>query len=381
MRTQLYKMATIHKKLTYDILISTIIIIVPYLAFIYLLFDPESNSMSFLGYRIQNSFSSNSLMVWHLMNSLVPLILLILFYINTKDTWKILILFPIGFEFISAVYIVYGSIEFSYFLFSIQGLLVALFSILSTVVFDILIFKNFSHTRLVFRPSKLIVFLGKGRISEIKKRASEVLSLKGKVTNWNYSCQLYLMKRVMFSRIEAAKAAVEITTIFRPSSISKRWIITMSLVVLTFLLFSFMLIPGDAINVDLLGWQIPKFGFKSSKVFVWYFNRKFVYVAMFSIWLISCKQWWKWVMISPILLYSLQLIEIFVGQTIIEEQSNFVLFPIIIMLAFILYLLGSLLRRTQTMIDLDGSLEKEFANIIEELSRSDGLEVGLRSNN
>lgn len=366
---------TISKKLRSDLLISILIVIVPFLSFTYLFFDSQSNVLSAFGFVVNHQYKSNSLMIWHLMNSAAPLMLLILFYSNINSNWRYFLLIPISIETISTIFVFHSNINYNEFLFSFYGLALVLLSTLITIGLDRIYLKKFFKIRLVINAKKLLKLISIRRINQYNRKAQEVLGLREKLSKKRYSYHLYHMKDLMYSRIQFAKNAVEIKSIENQKANANSNYYAFTLLLLSFSLISHLLLPKGIENIDVFGIEVSNFGFKSFRSFLWYFNRKFIYILLLFIWLLKCTHWWKWTIFSPIALYSLQLLDIFSDQTFLEEESNFILLPIILISLLFLFSLGSSLVKIQKMISLKGSLDKEFNEIIEELSRNENFKL------
>ena len=279
----------------------------------------------------------------------------------------------------STLFVFHSNIKYAEYLFSFYGLTLILLSISMTIGLDTFYLNRFSHKRLIINRSKFLKLVSIRRISQYNRRAQEVLGLRGKISKIKYSYHLYHMRDIMYSRIQFAKNAIEIENIQYQKVNAKSVYYLVALILLSFSLLSHMLIPKEIENIELFGIEVSNFGFKSFRSFVWYFNRKFIYILLLIIWLINCSHWWKWTIFSPIALYSLQLLDIFSDQTFLEEESNFILLPIIIISLLFLFSIGTSLVKIQKMIMLEGSLDKEFNEIIEELSRNEDFQVDLKS--
>ena len=365
------------KKIKYDLFIAILIVITPFLSFIYMFFDANVDNISFLGFNYSHEYKSNSLMMWTMMNSMVPAILMVLFFLHTKYSWRYLLFFPIGLEFISTLFVFSEDMSYSNFLLSSRGLFSFVFIGFITTTIDLYLLKKYSKTNLSINPNALIRLYSGLYPNTLKKRAQEIIELKGRVSNKKYSCHLFYFRSLIQRKIQEAGRSIRIIEQRNIKPAIKPIIVVGILLFAVTALCSHLLIPKDSENIEILGIEISNFGFRSFRSFVWYFNRKFAYIIILVIWLIQCKHWWKWAILSPISLYSLQFSEIFLDQRIIEEESNLILLPLIIVTVFFLFRISISLNKAQKIVKLNGDLDKEFTEIIEELSKTELQKVNL----
>lgn len=364
-------------KIRYDLFIAILIVITPFLSFVYMFFDGNSDIISFLGFDYSHAYKSNSLMIWTMMNSMVPSILIILFFLDAKYSWRYFLFFPIGFEFISTLFVFCEDMTYSNFLLSSRGLFSLFLVVFITMTIDLLLLKKYSETSLSIKPNILIALYSGIHLNNLNERAQEIIQMKGRVSNKRYSCHLFHFRKLIQNRIQEARKAIRIIEQRSIEPVIKPTIVVGILLFAAITLCSHLLIPKDSGNIEVMGLEISNFGFRSFRSFVWYFNRKFAYIIIFVIWLIQCKHWWRWAILSPISLYSLQFSEIFLDQKIIEEESNLILLPLIVVTVFFLIKISISIYKAQKMVKLNGDLDKEFSEIIEELSKTELQKVNL----
>ena len=107
--------STVKKRFIIEGIIAVIIVISPILSYSYKYLPPNTETLSFLGIEFDsNGFHDASTAIWYYLNKLIPLVLLIIWFVTAKNWWYHAILIPIamyGFQFISVLNYESGRVE------------------------------------------------------------------------------------------------------------------------------------------------------------------------------------------------------------------------------------------------------------------------------
>ena len=95
--------------------------------------------------------------------------------------------------------------------------------------------------------------------------------------------------------------------------------------------------------------------------FAWYFVNKFVPIYLLLIWFFTCKHWWHWILLVPIGMYSFQLWGIINENRGLDELELYLLFPLMMVLVPLIYLIRAKLFNSISGTDLK-AFEEELGN-------------------
>ena len=128
-------------------------------------------------------------------------------------------------------------------------------------------------------------------------------------------------------------------------------------VILFFLLLFVPSINETPINFGLF--KIYAFGFPTVFLFLWFISLKLVILTPLSIWFLKEKKWWKYALISPILITVYQIRTVFVSKTeVLDEYEIFQAFPL---LGLVLIVLLALSKNAQEQYLFQAIYQKTYA--------------------
>jgi dipeptide/tripeptide permease len=135
--------------------------------------------------------------------------------------------------------------------------------------------------------------------------------------------------------------------------------------------FVYLLIPDGLNKIDIGGWSLGNMGFGSLDNLAWYLLKKISIVLFLIIWFISAKNWWKMAILTPLIIYSYQIIEVFFDIGDVDAGNNSkilpILFPVIIALLFLI----QIVRLKSRLMDYIDQFEKELETEISNISKSE----------
>jgi hypothetical protein len=137
------------------------------------------------------------------------------------------------------------------------------------------------------------------------------------------------------------------------------------LVITTLLWFIHYLIPSKEIW-DLGAMQVHSNGFTNVQIFLWFLIRKLIAIIPLTLWFLTCHQWWKYAILSPIILYSYQFWEATQDVSFLDEAGNISAFPAIFCVVLLLLVISKAIKyRVQILImyeQLTDEIENLFKN-------------------
>ncbi len=99
--------------------------------------------------------------------------------------------------------------------------------------------------------------------------------------------------------------------------------------------------------------------FNSLNTFVWFLVSKAVPLYLMLLWFFTCKHWWHWIILVPIAMYAFQLWGILNESQGLDELEIYYLFPLMMILVPLVYLIRAKLFNKMRGDDLK-SFEKEL---------------------
>jgi hypothetical protein len=125
-----------------------------------------------------------------------------------------------------------------------------------------------------------------------------------------------------------------------------------------------LLIPEGLKMVKVGSFNITSYGFKSIDVLAWLFFFKVTYLLALSIWFITCKYWWKYAILSPIILVSYQIWEMFQEVQFIDAWGNLRAFPFVLCILLVLFMLSNYVKYEFKVSELHKSISLELEELI-----------------
>ncbi|MEB8329184.1 hypothetical protein OO009_07435 [Flavobacteriaceae bacterium KMM 6897] len=198
-------------------------------------------------------------------------------------------------------------------------------------------------------------------------------------TKKKYSKQNYLEKLYSAQQVLNAEMDISIQKVKGQKSIRFVFEIISSFILLFIpsLYFMEMLIP-KGVQTYQLGWlEIHDFGFNDVNMFFWYVNLKLCVLLPLMIWFISCKNWWRYSILVPVILTTYQLWELVQNPTSTKADQ----FELLMALPAILFIVGLLLFSSYfinyryKIFDVYLDITNEINDIVGQLSSSNEIVI------
>ncbi|NNL01838.1 MAG: hypothetical protein HKP39_06145, partial [Eudoraea sp.] len=355
-----------------DVVLAILIVVLPFLAYSHLLFSNDNNVLTLFDNHFEHWFQSNEVFVWVILSDLLPLLLLLIMFFTTKSTWKYFLMPLIALYLTGILHTIdYFKISYKYLL-SIEGVSVMILFSIVILSLDHLIFRTYRSKIIKTRLRYLL--LNKLYLDQknVNNKIIAIRKDKTKLSLMHYLNKIYYIKTILKNKL-------------RNNSYSKidnnkhgrrrnEAIIIITLIMITVLWFVDSQIPRGIIEVDFFGFKISSNGFNDVQTFIWIVSRKFIVMVFLSLWFITCKYWWKYAILSPLLLFTYQFWEAFQNVESIDAIGNAKVFPLVLLSVLLVIITSRLVKYQTSLLEFYESINTEVDQIIEELKHEKIIE-------
>lgn len=302
----------VRKLLLLGSIIAILIAISPYLFYLYEIF-PETKTWKTSFFTLKTSFfSSLYIAAWYFANKLIPLYLLFLWFLTCRHWWYHVILIPItmyAFQIASAINDDIGYIEEVNFYYTLPVIL-----FISSIAYPLRV--------------KLLSSIMEG--IDVKTLSIE----KNREQKTKKS-----LKRVIFTRV----------------------LVTFLIAVSPFIFYVYRNFPEDSDTWEIFFFTFRSVHYSSIHMAVWNFMNKFVPLYLLLLWFLTCRHWWKYIILIPMTLYIFQLYSILNSSIkYADEMEIYWLIPVILVTAAVVHTLRlKLFYKVIRGVDLE-KLDKEL---------------------
>ncbi len=308
---------------------------------------------------------------WFVLTKVVAILLLITWFFTTNYRWR---------YFIYVTLLVYSYtlimiFEFIPVLRENIVLNALMISIIALVLVTILDYYYFKKRRDIEFNTKS-TFVDKEFYKKVKNRMAQMKKFEKKLSPKAYFYELYKSKQLIGSAFYKSKSI---------RYISPNWknifdiLICTLLVLMAPLYFIYELIPDGAQSYPLLGFTIDAHGFRDVSIFMWYVSGKLCIIIPLCIWFITCEHWWRYAILSPIVLFSYQLWSAY--QNVIKEIDNYEYFralPTILLLVVLLIFISNKIKYKARILDIYEGLSNEIEILLKKLNVEESESIKVR---
>ncbi|WP_019669621.1 hypothetical protein [Eudoraea adriatica] len=359
------------KKYKSDALIAIVIAVLPFLGYFHLLFSDELNTISLFGWEYTHVLPSNTLFVWYLLKNVISFALLLIWFVTLSMRWKYFLV-PLFILYINDIMEIlfepYGKYYFYPFYFEHNPItikiLIMSFIIGSIYLFDFYYFKHYRRRLLEISIKSLLNASVRDSYNIYSQKLQSLIEKKDGISRTNYLKKIYNAKLILEDRLQLQNktSGVELN-----SNKGKLNLLVIVLLVFTTLLwFSHYLIPEYEQVLDLGIVQVNNNGFDSVRIYLWFLLQKLIILIPMTLWFLTCHQWWKYAILSPIILYSYQFWEATQDVSFLDEAGNISAFPAIFCVVLLLLVISKAIKyRVQILImyeQLTDEIENLFKN-------------------
>jgi len=136
-----------------------------------------------------------------------------------------------------------------------------------------------------------------------------------------------------------------------------------TLIITTLLWFIHYLIPEKQVW-DLEIVQLNNNGFLNVRIFIWFLLQKLIILIPLVLWFITCQQWWKYAIFSPIILYSYQFWEATQNVYSLDAAGNIKAFPAIFCVVLLLLVLSKAIKYRVEILIMYEHLAEEIEDLL-----------------
>ena len=352
------------KKYTFDIFITSSIIILIFLMYAYLVF-PEIAIVKTPFFSFKSNHDGNvQSMMYHNFSKMHLILLISLIFLTTSNRWKFFLI-PI---LIVAYYQVVGLLKDEGF-----GIMVSYFTALLLLIFN-LVFLFFLDKKLAVFKSSFYNIIDIDLLQEImllKENEIKNQHIFQNIASTSNSNKTNDKK--LYGELRNLQTVLYTNSVGRSNHLKSKennrldYIIALFLLIIPFMPFLFKLVPKgmDFLDFEFFKIQTP---FNEAQIFVWFLAFKIVILILLSIWYITTNQIWRYAILMHIAVVALQVYLILNGAIHLDEKEIVYALPIILpLLALIFFLARWIKYRSKAQI-LNEVISERIHQIIEILN-------------
>ena len=138
-------------------------------------------------------------------------------------------------------------------------------------------------------------------------------------------------------------------------------VIALLLAITPFLFYLYQYAPVDSKIWKTSLFTINSGGFSHAQAYVHALFTKITFIIITSLWFITSRDWWKWAILVPLIMFLFQLLGVInYSNKFIDEFDFWISLPIVIPTVLTLIWIGHGLKKTLGAIDLREEIEEEL---------------------
>ncbi|MBT8322761.1 MAG: hypothetical protein KJO94_04715 [Eudoraea sp.] len=349
-----------------ELFFSTYLLVAPFFIYLHLLFDDESVTTTIFGFKYHHAPSSTQYVIWLLINELTAFTFLILMFFSIDQKWKYVLFIPLSIYVLdlaglSGLYIDVDS--------RVLFLQIAIISAFATTLIklDQCIYKRKRTRSLIFKLNTLIhMYFNNSHIKRIVPR------YKGKIQNKEFANisdinKLYHRKLYIKDLIDRYAFGDYFIKPIKGNWIKAFWIIL--ILCSSSLRIAYGYIPKGipAIEIGLL--TIDANGFLDASMFIRFISLKIMILVPLVIWYLNANFWWRYALLSPIILYMYQFWESFQDINSLDAYGNIKVFPLVFLSVLLVLALSRVVRQQSQTLDTYEEISMEIDRLIKKLGK------------
>ncbi|MBL7473564.1 hypothetical protein [Robertkochia sediminum] len=112
------------------------------------------------------------------------------------------------------------------------------------------------------------------------------------------------------------------------------------------------------------------FGFSDVRTMLWVLSTKLVVVLPVTIWFFTSRYWWKYFLLVPFSIFSVQIFEMFKPDQPFDGEEFFMVFPIIVVVLILMTLISLRIRRYLNLKEFYGVMEVKIKDTVRSMART-----------
>ena len=364
------------RKYNTDVFIAILILILPFLIYSHLLFSRYTSELIIFSYRINHWLDNNEVFIWFFLNDLIPFCLVLMMFFTTMKKWKYFLFPLLTFYFLSILrtFNIFSTLEETYL--SLETIIFSLTLVACILIFDFYIAKNF---RQVSSYANLLSVIRQNYKLDIRMILSKLSTLRAE--RYDLSLSQYFKKLFYLHLVVDKNLRSNYNSLNLIQSKDKRRIekaILLLIIFMTFLWFLPYLFPKGLMKVSFASSIIDSNGFNDLRTFVWFGTRKFIVVLFLSIWFITSEYWWKYSILSPLIIFSYQFWESFGEVVQLDSFSNIKVFPLVVINILVVIAISKWVKYRTDLFLIYNVICREVDEMIEELKGDQLTEIAIK---
>ncbi len=343
-----------------DIVFATLILLLPFLLYSYLFFENISLSQLFFGLINQSEKPVDDIFVWHILLRFIPLVCFCIWFITSIYNWRYLIFIPIA---------MFGD---TLIRDSLSPLIISDFNDLELLMTSIFIIVFLIFLLLIIRNKIASFFEKPNELSMTKILRNDARNLYLGIKVWlnnikfkNTRSQFdYLLELAYMDNFLTQKRSNFLNPHKTKTHSNSTKIIVLIFLFLPFIFYFHLIVPDQLQSFNLGFFTITSFGFPSIDILIWLLLLKVTYLVCLSIWFITSIYWWKYAILSPIVLVSYQIWEMFQNVQNIDSWGNFRALPFIVLITMTILILSRYIKYEFKVANLHDFVIKELDEMI-----------------
>lgn len=351
------------RKYVLEVLLAILIVLLPISIYIHLYFDGNAQSIHFFGFEYRHDLANNGVFLWSLLTRLIPFLLCIVWFLTNPYWWRYFIFAPLIYwtdSLVTEIFVFNEAIEDNLVVFSL---------FINTAIIGLLVM---FRQRLNEKSEALTIFVSKQ--NELTQKYQRLHKAMEKEAQSLTEAKQVLPKNEYLRKLIIIKTFIK-NSLDQPTSQSignrpkRKWdLLVVALLVFTpFLLNSYKFIPENVMEYEVLWLTLHNHGFVDVHTFYWYVCIKLGVFLPMVIWFLTSRDWWRYAILSPIVLIFYQLLEGIAPQEITDEISFFKALPLIIAVVCFLTWMAHMVRRKTKILELYDTTTREIEDMLSKI--------------
>ena len=364
------------QKYKWELLIAMSIALIPFLIYTHLLFDKTDNGLiEFFGLTYVHGYPNATTFIWFVLSTLIPFVLLVVWFLVNSYWWRYFVIIP------GATYLYRFFNECLYypdFIEASRELYSLLFTLLFTIVllvFDKYLFSHFrikkiNHTKVSTTNVKALYYQIIDQLSIIQEK------------DYNHKDGLperLLLLQNRLNEYYTNSIAQNSKKYFRYMH-KREIVIILALICIPLIYFSYKLVSAEQMNIEFFGISIGSHGFLNFRAYAWFLLHKICIIIPMIIWFHTSKNWWRYAILSPVILYIYQVWEANQDVRYLDSYGNLKAFPAIFLVILLIVILSNIFKYRYGLLDMYEEIEDELERMIDKTAKEGIEEINILQN-
>jgi len=347
----------------FEFLTAGFVLLLPFSIYIHLFIEDTAPSITILGYEYFHFYDDVEAFVWHFFISFIPFCLLVIWFMTNPYWWRYFIFMPLIYwadSLVRNVFVFNDFIEDNLKLFSV----VVNISIVCLLILIRFLNGRGQENSKINKLEKNWLAQKDQRLHKIIKKERHLLTSEKKVlAKEEYLKKLYLIKSFLVSSFAHLFSQTNESRPKRKSDIKFAALLT----IMPFVLYSYLYIPEEVKELNLLWFTIDSHGFYDVHTFFWFVGSKLGLLLPLILWFLTAKDWWRYAILSSIVLTLYQLFEAFQSAEYADEISFYKAFPLIVVIIGLLIWAAHIIRARTKILELYENITQEIEDILSKI--------------